>query len=74
MAVFCGSNFGATDAFADGTRSLGTALARSGITLVYGGTTKGLMASWRMPCWRPAARSMASSPSGCMGAAIRMPA
>ena len=43
MAVFCGSNFGATDAFAEGARSLGTTLAQSGITLIYGGTAKGLM-------------------------------
>lgn len=43
VAVFCGSNFGVTDAYADGARALGTALARSGIALVYGGTTKGLM-------------------------------
>lgn len=43
VAVFCGSNFGATDAYAQGARALGTALAADGITLVYGGTTKGLM-------------------------------
>lgn len=43
IAVFCGSNFGNSDAYADGARQLGTALATSGITLVYGGTTKGLM-------------------------------
>lgn len=43
VAVFCGSNFGDSDAYADGARALGTALAKAGITLVYGGTTKGLM-------------------------------
>jgi uncharacterized protein (TIGR00730 family) len=43
VAVFCGSNLGATDAYARGARALGTALAAAGITLVYGGTTKGLM-------------------------------
>ena len=43
IAVFCGSNFGNSDAFADGARRLGEALAAAGITLVYGGTTKGLM-------------------------------
>lgn len=43
VAVFCGSNFGNTDAYADGARRLGRALADAGITLVYGGTTKGLM-------------------------------
>ena len=43
IAVFCGSNFGDSDAYADGARRLGRALAGAGITLVYGGTTKGLM-------------------------------
>lgn len=43
IAVFCGSNFGDSDAFAEGARQLGVTLARAGITLVYGGTTKGLM-------------------------------
>ncbi|WP_298252595.1 TIGR00730 family Rossman fold protein [Bradyrhizobium sp.] len=43
VAVFCGSNFGNTDAYADGARRLGRALVDAGITLVYGGTTKGLM-------------------------------
>ena len=43
IAVFCGSNFGDSDAYAEGARRLGRALAEAGITLVYGGTTKGLM-------------------------------
>jgi uncharacterized protein (TIGR00730 family) len=43
VAVFCGSNFGDSDAYADGARLLGRALAAAGITLVYGGTMKGLM-------------------------------
>jgi uncharacterized protein (TIGR00730 family) len=43
IAVFCGSNFGNPDAYADGARRLGQALADAQITLVYGGTTKGLM-------------------------------
>ncbi|MGH6644686.1 MAG: TIGR00730 family Rossman fold protein [Bradyrhizobium sp.] len=43
VAVFCGSNFGASEAFADGARALGDALGKAGITVVYGGTTKGLM-------------------------------
>jgi uncharacterized protein (TIGR00730 family) len=43
IAVFCGSNFGNSDAYADGARLLGRALAEAGIVLVYGGTTKGLM-------------------------------
>ncbi|MBB3454751.1 hypothetical protein FHT86_003050 [Rhizobium sp. BK313] len=43
VAVFCGSNFGASEVFADGARVLGRALGEAGITIVYGGTTKGLM-------------------------------
>lgn len=43
IAVFCGSNFGGSDAFAEGARALGRALGEAGITMVYGGTTKGLM-------------------------------
>ena len=43
IAVFCGSNYGASQAFADSARALGRALGNAGITLVYGGTTKGLM-------------------------------
>ncbi|MBA1347656.1 TIGR00730 family Rossman fold protein [Rhizobium sp. WYCCWR 11146] len=43
VAVFCGSNFGASEAFADGARALGQALGEAGITIVYGGTVKGLM-------------------------------
>ncbi|HXO99290.1 MAG TPA: TIGR00730 family Rossman fold protein [Luteibacter sp.] len=43
IAVFCGSNLGASEAFATGARALGTALGDARITLVYGGTTNGLM-------------------------------
>jgi uncharacterized protein (TIGR00730 family) len=43
IAVFCGSNFGATDDFAAGARTLGRVLGQRRIGLVYGGTTKGLM-------------------------------
>lgn len=43
VAVFCGSNFGGSDAYAEGARQLGKSLADAKITLVYGGTTKGLM-------------------------------
>lgn len=43
IAVFCGSNFGASPAYAEGARQLGAALAAAGVKLVYGGTTKGLM-------------------------------
>ncbi|GAA5236326.1 TIGR00730 family Rossman fold protein [Verticiella sediminum] len=43
VAVFCGSNFGVSPEYADAARALGRALAVRDVTLVYGGTTKGLM-------------------------------
>ena len=43
IAVFCGSNYGASEEFANGAQELGRILGKAGITLVYGGTTKGLM-------------------------------
>jgi uncharacterized protein (TIGR00730 family) len=43
VAVFCGSNAGASPDFADGARALGRALANAGIALTYGGTVNGLM-------------------------------
>lgn len=43
IAVFSGSNFGGHEAYAANAKALGTALARRGIRLVYGGTNKGLM-------------------------------
>lgn len=43
VAVFCGSNFGVSEAYAEAARNLGALMARQGITLVYGGTNKGLM-------------------------------
>jgi uncharacterized protein (TIGR00730 family) len=43
IAVFCGSNFGRGNAYRAGAAALGSALARRGIGLVYGGTNKGLM-------------------------------
>ena len=43
VAVFCGSNHGALTEFADGAKALGRTLGDAGITIVYGGTTKGLM-------------------------------
>lgn len=43
IAVFCGSNPGSSPAYIQSARSLGVALAREGITVVYGGTVNGLM-------------------------------
>ncbi|MBF0887160.1 MULTISPECIES: LOG family protein [Gluconobacter] len=42
-AVFCGSRFGNSPAYAEGATEIGTALAQHGITLVYGGGHVGLM-------------------------------
>lgn len=43
ICVFCGSNSGTRQAYADAARATGEALARRGIGLVYGGGGVGLM-------------------------------
>ncbi|MFL5357151.1 TIGR00730 family Rossman fold protein [Archangium sp.] len=43
VCVFCGSRMGARPDYLEGARALGTELARRGLTLVYGGTSVGLM-------------------------------
>ncbi|QRK13951.1 TIGR00730 family Rossman fold protein [Archangium violaceum] len=43
VCVFCGSRMGARPDYLEGARHLGTELARRGLTLVYGGTSVGLM-------------------------------
>lgn len=43
VCVYCGSSSGASPEFADCARALGELLARSGLTLVYGGAEVGLM-------------------------------
>lgn len=43
LAVFCGSNFGSHPEYVEAAVKLGRALAQRKITLVYGGTNKGLM-------------------------------
>lgn len=43
ICVFCGSSAGKRDVFVNAARELGTALARRGIELVYGGGRVGLM-------------------------------
>ncbi len=43
VCVFCGSRMGARPEYLEGAKALGAELARRGITLVYGGTTVGLM-------------------------------
>jgi uncharacterized protein (TIGR00730 family) len=43
IALFCGSNTGLGETYTQAARALGTELGQRGITLVYGGTHKGLM-------------------------------
>jgi uncharacterized protein (TIGR00730 family) len=43
IAVFCGSNTGKGEAYLQATQTLGKAIGERGLTLVYGGTNKGLM-------------------------------
>ncbi|MCP3145249.1 LOG family protein [Pyxidicoccus xibeiensis] len=43
LCVFCGSRPGTRPEYLDAARSLGTELARRGLTLVYGGASVGMM-------------------------------
>ncbi|WP_327701633.1 TIGR00730 family Rossman fold protein [Streptomyces decoyicus] len=43
VTVYCGASLGEHPAYADAARQLGQALARSGMNLVYGGASTGLM-------------------------------
>ena len=43
IAVFCGSRNGASEAYTLGAVNLGKELAKRNITLVYGGSSIGLM-------------------------------
>ncbi|MGN7359512.1 TIGR00730 family Rossman fold protein [Paenibacillus sp. SAF-054] len=43
VAVFCGSSKGASPVYVEGAKLLGQELARRGITLVYGGSSVGVM-------------------------------
>ncbi len=43
VCVYCGSGFGGDPAFTEAARTLGAALGRAGIRLVYGGGNVGLM-------------------------------
>ena len=43
VCVYCGSGFGGDPAFTEAARTLGTALGREGLGLVYGGGNVGLM-------------------------------
>lgn len=45
ICVYCGSRFGASPDFAALAEAVGTAVARAGMTLVYGGGQVGLMGS-----------------------------
>ena len=43
ICVFCGSRAGRAPAYLEAARGLGTAVAASGVTLVYGGGGRGMM-------------------------------
>jgi uncharacterized protein (TIGR00730 family) len=43
VCIFCGSNPGTSPAYAEAARAMGTALARRGLGVVYGGGNVGLM-------------------------------
>ncbi len=43
ICVFCGSSYGQSQKYKEAAKALGTFLARSGMTLIYGGGKRGLM-------------------------------
>ncbi len=43
VCVFCGSNFGAREAYGEAARDVGRAIAGRGLRIVYGGASVGLM-------------------------------
>lgn len=43
LTIFCGSNCGADPRYTEDAKALGREIAKRGIRLVYGGSTKGLM-------------------------------
>ena len=45
LCVYCGSSMGASPAYQEAAVLLGATLAQRGISLVYGGTSVGLMAA-----------------------------
>jgi hypothetical protein len=56
VAVFCGSNFGVSPAYAEGAAALGREIAARGLRLVYGGTIEAeparlldALAAWQAP-------------------------
>lgn len=48
--MFCGANYGKRPAYREAAHSVGTLLAKSGITLVYGGGNVGLMGTVADAC------------------------
>lgn len=55
-AVFCASSVPSDEAFIESARQLGTLLAHSGITMVYGGGTRGLMGQAAAACHKAGGR------------------
>ncbi|WP_096202982.1 TIGR00730 family Rossman fold protein [Bacillus sp. FJAT-45350] len=52
IAVFCGAKDGKKDTYKKGAESLGEALAKNNITLVYGGGSAGLMGAVADACYK----------------------
>jgi len=56
ICVFCGSNYGNKELYANAAREMGRTLAQRKIDLIYGGGRVGLMARSPMPRSLPVAR------------------
>jgi uncharacterized protein (TIGR00730 family) len=52
VCIFCGSSSGRPEVYTDAARALGTALAKNGLGVVYGGGKVGLMGELANACLR----------------------
>ena len=74
LCVFCGSNLGARDSYAEAARGLGRLLAERGVTLVYGGAAIGLMGAVADAALEAGGRVVGVMPRGFLSGRSPIPA
>ncbi|KAA9021611.1 LOG family protein [Niallia endozanthoxylica] len=62
IAVYCGSRSGASDVYIEGAKSLGMELARRKMTLIYGGSSAGMMGAVADSCLEAGGRVVGVMP------------
>lgn len=63
VCVFCGSNYGKDPAFQKDAEGLGKLLAKKGLSLIYGGSNRGLMGSVSASCFKSGGEVIAVEPT-----------